>query len=100
MSPETCFTQSGEVAIAYQVIGEGPIDLLIVPGFVAHLEQAWEDPGYARFLSGLASFARLIRFDKRGTGLSDRVYGMPTLEERIDDVRAVMDAVQSTRAAL
>src|SRR4051794_36052936 len=100
MSPETRFTQSGEVAIAYQVIGAGPIDLLIVPGFVSHLEQAWEDAAYTRFLSGLASFARVIRFDKRGTGLSDRVIGVPTLEERIDDVRAVMDATQSSRAAL
>ena len=100
MLPETRFTRSGDVTIAYQVAGEGPLDLLIVPGFISHLEQAWEDPGYSRFLSGLASFSRLIRFDKRGTGLSDRVFGIPTLEERMDDVRAVLDAAHSTRAAL
>ncbi len=100
MLPETRFTRSGDVTIAYQVVGEGALDLLIVPGFISHLEQAWEDPGYSRFLSGLASFSRLIRFDKRGTGLSDRVFGIPTLEERMDDVRAVMDAAHSTRAAL
>jgi class 3 adenylate cyclase len=100
MSPVTKYAQSGNVGIAYQVIGEGPIDLLIVPGFISHLEQAWEDPGYARFLQRLASFSRLIRFDKRGTGLSDRVTDIPTLEQRMDDVRVVMDAVGSQRAAL
>lgn len=81
-------------------MGEGPLDLLIVPGFISHLEQAWEDPAYSRFLNRLASFSRLIQFDKRGTGLSDRITGMPTLEQRMDDVRAVMDAVGSERAAL
>lgn len=98
--PETKFTQSGEVSIAYQVMGNGPLDLIVVPGFVSHLEQAWEDPSYSRFLLQLASFSRLILFDKRGTGLSDRISGIPTLEERMDDVRAVMDAVDSQRAAL
>ena len=100
MQPETRYTQSGDVSIAYQVTGSGPLDLLIVPGFISHLEQAWEDPGYSRFLQRLASFSRLIRFDKRGTGLSDRIAGMPTLEQRMDDVRAVMDATGSERAAL
>lgn len=100
MHVETRFTQSGDVSIAYQVVGEGPLDLLIVPGFVSHLEAAWEDPSYARFLGQLASFSRLIQFDKRGTGLSDRLTGIPTLEERADDLRAVMDATGSQRAAL
>jgi class 3 adenylate cyclase len=100
LAPETRYTQSGDVTIAYQVIGSGPRDLLIVPGFISHLEQAWEDPSYARFLTRLASFSRLIRFDKRGTGLSDRLAGIPTLEERMDDVRAVMDATGSISAAL
>ena len=100
MHPETQYTQSGTTAIAYQVVGRGPLDLLVVPGFVSHLEQAWEDPSYARFLQHLASFSRLILLDKRGTGLSDRVTGIPTLEERMDDVRAVLDAVGSRHAAL
>jgi class 3 adenylate cyclase len=100
MSPETMYTQSGDVMVAYQVMGQGPLDLVIVPGFISHLEQAWEDPSYTRFLQHLSSFSRLIRFDKRGTGLSDRAVEIPTLEERMDDVRAVMDAVGSKRAAL
>jgi len=100
MLPETKFTHSGDVAIAYQVVGQGPFDLLLVPGFISHLEQAWEDVAYKRFLERLASFSRLILFDKRGTGLSDRITGVPNLEERMDDVRAVMDAVGSERAAL
>jgi class 3 adenylate cyclase/alpha-beta hydrolase superfamily lysophospholipase len=100
VQPETRYAQSGDVSIAYHVAGRGPLDLLIVPGFISHLEQAWEDPGYSRFLQRLASFSRLILFDKRGTGLSDRVTGTPTLEQRMDDVRAVMDAAGSERAAL
>jgi class 3 adenylate cyclase/pimeloyl-ACP methyl ester carboxylesterase len=100
MQPETKYTQSGNIAIAYQVLGDGPVDLLLVPGFVSHLEQAWEDPSYSRFLRRLAGFSRLILFDKRGTGLSDRVAGIPILEERMDDVRAVMNATGSRRAAL
>ena len=100
MQPETRYTQSGDVSIAYQVVGDKPLDLLVVPGFVSHLEQAWEDPSYARFLQRLASFSRLILLDKRGTGLSDRITGIPTLEQRMDDVRAVMDAVGSKRTAL
>lgn len=100
--PETRYARSGDLSIAYQVVGEGPIDLLNVPGFVSNVEMSWENPAYARFLRGLASFARLIKFDKRGTGLSDRVPNdrLPTLEQRMDDVRAVLDAVGSERAAL
>jgi len=98
--PETRYTKSGDVNIAYQVTGRGPLDLVFVAGWVSHLEYAWEDPAFARFLDRLGSFSRLIRFDKRGTGLSDRVTELPTLEERMDDVRAVMDAVGSERAAL
>jgi class 3 adenylate cyclase len=100
MQPETKYAQSGDVSVAYQVMGTGPRDILIVPGFISHLEQAWEDPSYRRFLQRLASFSRLIRFDKRGTGLSDRIAGIPTLEERMDDVRAVLDATRSESAAL
>ncbi|MBI3161535.1 MAG: adenylate/guanylate cyclase domain-containing protein [Chloroflexi bacterium] len=98
--PETRFAQSGDISIAYQIVGGGPLDLVVVPGFVSHLEQAWEEPAYARFLQRLASFSRLILFDKRATGLSERITGIPTLEQRMDDVRAVMDAAGSQRAAL
>lgn len=101
-SPETMYARSGELNIAYQTIGDGPIDLVFVMGWVSHLEYFWREPSFARFLLRLASFARLILFDKRGTGLSDRVpiHELPTLEQRMDDVRAVMDAVGSERAAL
>lgn len=100
--PRTRYARSGDVNVAYQVIGESPPDLVYVPGWVSNLEMNWEEPGYARFLRRLASFARLIVFDKRGTGLSDRVPvdRLPTLEERMDDVRAVMDAAGSERATL
>jgi class 3 adenylate cyclase len=98
--PETKFAQSGDASIAFQVLGQGPLDLVMVPGFVSHVEFAWEDPSYAQFLQKLASFSRLILFDKRGTGLSDRITGIPTLEQRMDDVRAVMDAAGSKKAAL
>lgn len=100
--PETMYARSGDVNIAYQVIGDGPLDLVFVMGWVSHLEYFWREPSFARFLLRLASFARLILFDKRGTGLSDRVpiNELPTLEQRMDDVRAVMDAVGSERAAL
>ena len=99
-APKTQYTKSGDLHIAYQVTGTGPLDLVFVPGFVSHLECQWEHPWSARFFERLGSFSRLIRFDKRGTGLSDRVGGIPTLEQRMDDVRAVMDAVGSQRAAL
>jgi class 3 adenylate cyclase/pimeloyl-ACP methyl ester carboxylesterase len=100
--PETRFGKSGDVHIAYQVVGDGPIDLVYVQGWISNVELNWQDPSYARFLSRLASFTRLITFDKRGTGLSDRVPEdrLPTLEQRMDDVRAVMDAAGSERAAL
>jgi class 3 adenylate cyclase len=94
------YARSGDVNIAYQVTGDGPFDLVLVPGFFSHLEIDWEHPEHARFLERLGSFARLIRFDKRGTGLSDRGVGLPDFETRMDDVRAVMDAVGSERAAL
>ena len=99
-SPETHYAKSGDVNIAYQVVGGGPLDLVLVPGLVSHLESDWDEPRSAHFLERLASFSRLIRFDKRGTGLSDRPAGLPDLETRMDDVRAVMDAVGSERAAL
>lgn len=98
--PEVRYARSGEVNIAYQVIGDGPIDLVFVMGWVSHLEAFWTEPHFARFLHRLASFSRLILFDKRGTGLSDRVSELPTLEQRMHDVRAVMTAAGSTRAAL
>src|SRR5438067_2216641 len=102
MSPKTQYTRSGDLHIAYQVVGEGPFDLVYVPGWVSHVELAWEEPTLARFLQRLASFSRLIMFDKRGTGLSDRVPNdkLPTLEERTDDLRAVMDAAGSKQAAV
>jgi class 3 adenylate cyclase len=100
--PETRYALSGDVNIAYQVVGDGPLDLVYVMGWVSHLDYFWAEPSFARFLNRLASFSRLILFDKRGTGLSDRVSlaELPTLEQRMDDVRAVMDAVSSKRAAL
>ena len=94
------YAQSGDVSIAYQVTGDGPFDLVLVPGFTSHLEFDWEEPRHAAFLERLASFSRLIRLDKRGTGLSDRHGGVDDLETRMDDVRAVMDAVGTERAAL
>jgi len=98
--PQTRYTLSGDVNIAYQVIGDGPFDLVYVPGFVSNIDQNWELPVFANFFGRLASFSRLIMLDKRGTGLSDRFAGAPSLEQRMDDVRAVMDAVGSKRAAL
>jgi pimeloyl-ACP methyl ester carboxylesterase len=99
MAAETRYALSGDVHIAYQVTGEGPFDLVFVPGFVTHMELQWKMPGFDDFLNKLGLFARLIRFDKRGTGMSDPVSGAPTLETRMDDVRAVMDAAESRRAA-
>lgn len=101
-SPDTRYARSGSLHIAYQVIGDGPFDLVMIPGFVSNVELTWEDSAEARFVQRLASFSRLIRFDKRGTGLSDRVPVdlLPSLEERMDDVRAVMDAARSERASI
>src|SRR3989441_1164158 len=102
MVPQTRYAKSRELNIAYQVVGDGPFDLVYVPGWVSNIEMVWTEPNYARVLGRLASFSRLILFDKRGTGLSDRVSNdrLPTLEQRMDDVRAVMDAAGSDRAAL
>ncbi len=101
-APETNYAKSGDFHIAYQAVGAGPPDLVFIHGWISHIEHMWEEPRMARFLDGLASFARLILLDKRGTGLSDPVPldRLPTLEERMDDIRAVMDAVGSERAAL
>jgi pimeloyl-ACP methyl ester carboxylesterase/class 3 adenylate cyclase len=98
--PETRYAHSGNVSIAYQVVGNGRVDLVFVPGWVSHIEYAWEEPSLAPFLERLASFSRLIFMDRRGTGLSDPVERLPTLEERMDDLRAVMDAAGSERAFL
>ena len=102
MPPETRYARSGDLNIAYQVTGQGPRDLVYVPGWVSNIEMMWEEPAMAHFLERLASFSRLILFDKRGTGLSDRVSNdeLPTLEQRMDDVRAVLEAVGSERTVL
>jgi pimeloyl-ACP methyl ester carboxylesterase len=97
--PTVQYALSGQVAIAYQALGAGPLDLIVTPGFISHRELEWEHPGAVHFYKRLATFARVIVFDKRGTGMSDRV-AVATLEERIDDIRAVMDAADSQRAAL
>ncbi|GAB3866606.1 adenylate/guanylate cyclase domain-containing protein [Nocardioides maradonensis] len=98
--PKTQYARSGDVSIAYQVVGDGPIDVLYVPGYISHVELVWEVPPAVHIIERLASFARVIMFDKRGNGLSDPVEGSITLEERMDDLRAVMDAVGSTHAAI
>jgi pimeloyl-ACP methyl ester carboxylesterase/class 3 adenylate cyclase len=98
--PETRYTQSGDVSIAYQVMGDGPIDIILVPGLFSHIEFLHEMPGYTAFLRRLSRYARVIVFDKRGQGLSDRIAGAPSLEQRMDDVRAIMDTVESRRAVL
>ena len=102
MAPETRYARSGDLNIAYQVTGDGPRDLVYVPGWVSNIEMMWEEPAMVHVLERLASFSRLVLFDKRGTGLSDRVSNteLPTLEQRMDDVRAVLEAVSSERAAL
>jgi class 3 adenylate cyclase/pimeloyl-ACP methyl ester carboxylesterase len=98
--PVTRYARSGELNIAYQTMGNGPIDLILVPGMTTHVEFLHEIPGYTDFLRRLAAFARIITFDKSGQGLSDRAFGVPSLEQRMDDIRAIMDDVGSTRAAL
>jgi class 3 adenylate cyclase len=102
MSPETRYAKAGELSIAYQVVGDGAFDLLWIPGWVSNVELCWEEPTLARFLGRLARFSRLILFDKRGTGLSDRLPTdrLPSLDERLDDVVAVLDAADSRRTAL
>jgi class 3 adenylate cyclase/pimeloyl-ACP methyl ester carboxylesterase len=99
-APEIRYTQSGDLSIAYAISGEGPVDIVFVHGYMSNLEVEWEDPGHVAFFTALASAARVIRFDRRGSGLSDRVRDVPTLEARMDDVRAVMDAAGSPRAVL
>lgn len=100
MQPDTKYAKSGGVNIAYQAVGAGNVDLVFVPGWVSHIEYAWEEPSLAPFLERLASFSRLILLDRRGTGLSDPVDRLPTMEERMDDICAVMDAAGSHRAFL
>jgi pimeloyl-ACP methyl ester carboxylesterase len=100
MQPDTRYAKSGDVHIAYQVFGEGPVNLVIVPGFVSNIELFWDQPELARFLLRTASYARVAMFDKRGTGLSDRVAGIPHLDERMDDLRSVMDAAGMEQAAV
>ena len=98
--PHTHFTSAGDVAIAYQVVGDGPVDLIYASGWLHNIDVIWEHAGYNRFLSRLAEQCRLILFDKRGTGMSDRDVGAPTLEERTDDIRAVMEATGSKKASI
>jgi pimeloyl-ACP methyl ester carboxylesterase len=98
--PQTHYARNGDVNIAFQVTGDGPVDLVFVPGFISHVELSWREPGLVRFLKSLASFSRLILFDKRGTGMSDRTSRVSTMEERMEDIRAVMDAAGSERAVV
>jgi hypothetical protein len=97
--PTTRYAKSGDIHVAYQVFGEGP-DVVVAPGFVSHIENYWDEPRLARWLSKAGTFSRVVMFDKRGTGLSDRVANLPALDERMDDLRAVMDAVGIERATL
>ena len=98
--PQTHYAKGPEGDIAYQVVGDGPMDLVVVPGWFSHIDLQWDDPLWRAYIGELASFARVILYDKRGTGLSDPVDGVPTVENRVDDLRAVMDAAGSERAAL
>src|ERR1700752_2322634 len=98
MHPTTHYAKSGDIHIAYQVFGEGR-DLVVAPGFVSHIENYWDEPRLARWLSKLGSFCRVTLFDKRGTGPSDRVADLPAMDERMDDLRAVMDALGIESAA-
>src|SRR3954452_20217934 len=100
MDRETRYAKSNRVNIAYQVVGAGSQDLILVPGFVSHVEVAWEQPRLAHFLGRLASFSRLVMFDKRGTGMSDPVASPPSMDERMDDIRAVMDAAGSSSGTM
>jgi len=100
MQPVTQYARSGDVHIAYQAFGDGPINVVVVPGFVSNVENYWDEPSFARFLTRLASYARVVTFDKRGTGMSDRVAELPGLDQRMDDLRAVMDAAGMEQASL
>ena len=98
--PETLYAKSGDVSVAYQVFGAGPLDLVVIPGWISHVEMNWDSPGFARLYDRLGSFARVAVYDKRGTGLSDRNVGIAPLEKRIDDTWAVMEAVGMSSASL
>jgi pimeloyl-ACP methyl ester carboxylesterase len=100
MGNQTLYAKNGSVYIAYQVFGEGDVDLVFVPGFISHVENSWDEPSLAEWLQRLGSFCRVIMFDKQGTGLSDRGPDLPGMDERMDDVRAVMDAQNVKRAAI
>jgi class 3 adenylate cyclase len=100
MHPRTRYTKSGNVHLAYQVFGEGPVDFVFVPGFISQIENYWDEPGFARWLHRLGSFARVVLFDKRGTGLSDRLDELPGMDLRMDDVGVVMDAVEMDHAVV
>src|SRR4026207_2575198 len=100
MLPTTRYAKSGDVHVAYQVFGDGNIDLVFFPGFVSNIEIYWEEPHFARWLRKLASFTRVITFARRGAGLSHRLAILPTMDRRRDDARAVMDAAGSERAAI
>src|SRR5512145_1590079 len=100
MLPETRYAKTGNVHIAYEVFGKGPVDIVLIPGFVSHIENYWDEPNFARWLRRLGSFSRVVMFDKRGTGLSDAVTDLPSMDERMDDVRAVLDAVNIETATL
>src|SRR5687768_12806729 len=100
--PQTAYARSGDVHIAYQVVGDGPLDVVSVAGWMTHVEWLWEEPSFVRFVDQFLPWARLILFDKRGTGMSDRVANdqLPTLEERMDDLRAVLDATGSAECVV
>ena len=102
MNPDVSYARNGSVAIAFEVVGDGPVDLLYLPGFINNLELVWSNPLFAQFLNRLSSFSRLIIIDRRGAGLSDRLSpeDLPPLEDLADDVTAVLDTVNSDRAAL
>jgi pimeloyl-ACP methyl ester carboxylesterase len=100
MQPVTRYAKSGDVSIAYQVFGEGPANLIVVPGFVSNIENYWDEPDLARWMLRAGSYARVATFDKRGTGMSDRVADLPGLDQRMDDLRAVMDAAGMEQAAV
>ena len=99
VTPETKYAKSGAIHIAYQVVGDGPTDLVLITGLFSHIEHQWEEPSFARFLERLASFSRLIVFDARGAGLSDRAPALPPMEDQMDDILAVQDAAGSASAA-
>ena len=99
-NPEIRYAKSGDVHIAYQVFGNGPQNLVIIPGFISHVEHVWDSPDQAAWFNHLAARTRVVMFDKRGTGLSDRLGQLPNLDQRMDDARAVMDAAGSERAAI